>query len=130
MDFNHDTNDLCSNYTPQSRLMCVIENSFSYFSIKTYVVGTQKNRLEETVLFENPKHMFKLMIKEKITFLRLTGPTAQDERATQNSLSLFLHKNIELVHEILVFITYALNHFLSMHAQPSRGARGIHFCPK
>ena len=26
------------------------KNSFSYFSIQTYVVGTQKNRLNETVL--------------------------------------------------------------------------------
>ena len=26
------------------------ENYFSYFSTKTYVVGTQKNRLNETVL--------------------------------------------------------------------------------
>ena len=28
----------------------VIKNYFSYFSTKTYVVGTQKNRLNETVL--------------------------------------------------------------------------------
>ena len=26
---------------------CVTENYFSYFSTKTYVVGTQKNRLNE-----------------------------------------------------------------------------------
>ena len=32
------------------RLECVTENYFSYFSTKTYVVGTQKNRLHETVL--------------------------------------------------------------------------------
>ena len=32
------------------RLECVPENYFSYFSTKTYVVGTQKNRLDETVL--------------------------------------------------------------------------------
>ena len=32
---------------------------FSYFSTKLYVVGTQKNRLNE-----HPKHMFKLMGKE------------------------------------------------------------------
>ena len=31
---------------------------FSYFSTKTYVVGTQKNRLNETVFFEHPKRMF------------------------------------------------------------------------
>ena len=37
---------------------------FSYFSTKTYVVGTQKNRVNE------PKHMFKLMGKKIFTFLR------------------------------------------------------------
>ena len=31
-------------------LECVVENYFLYFSSKTYVVGTQKNRLNETVL--------------------------------------------------------------------------------
>ena len=39
----------------------VIENEFSYLSTKIYVVGTQKNHLDE-----HPKHMFKLMGK-KIT---------------------------------------------------------------
>ena len=29
---------------------CVLENYFLYFSSKTYVVGTQKNGLNETVL--------------------------------------------------------------------------------
>ena len=29
---------------------CVIENDLSYFSIETYVMGTQKNRLNEPVL--------------------------------------------------------------------------------
>ena len=29
---------------------CVTENYFSYFSTKTYVVDTQKNRLDEMVL--------------------------------------------------------------------------------
>ena len=33
----------------------VPKNSFSYFSIKTYVVGTQKNLLNETVLLSTPK---------------------------------------------------------------------------
>ena len=34
------------------RLQCVIENyiSYMYFLTKTYVVGTQKNRFNETVL--------------------------------------------------------------------------------
>ena len=34
------------------------KNNFSNFSGKTYVVGTQKNRLIETVLFEHQKYMF------------------------------------------------------------------------
>ena len=29
---------------------CVTKNIFPYFSTRTYVVGTQKNRLNETVL--------------------------------------------------------------------------------
>ena len=32
-------------------LECVTEKQFSYFSTKTYVVGTQKNRLNETGFF-------------------------------------------------------------------------------
>ena len=42
-----------------------IENYFLYFSSKTYVVGTQKNRLKE-----HPKHIFKLMGKKIIKILR------------------------------------------------------------
>ena len=30
-------------------IRCVTEKQFSYFSTKIYVVGTQKNRLNETV---------------------------------------------------------------------------------
>ena len=30
--------------------MCIIKTEFSYFSAKTYVMGAQKNRLNETVL--------------------------------------------------------------------------------
>ena len=41
-----------------------MENYFSYFSTKTCVVGTQKNRLDE-----HPKHMLKLMGKKIITIL-------------------------------------------------------------
>ena len=44
------------------------ENYFSYFSTKTYVVGTQKNRLNDGS-FEHPKHMFKTMDKEIIAIL-------------------------------------------------------------
>ena len=35
----------------------VIKNNVVSFSIKTYVVGTQKNRHNEMVLFEDPKHI-------------------------------------------------------------------------
>ena len=41
-----------------------MEMYFSYFSTKTYVVGTQKNRF-----IEHPKHNFNLMGKEIITIL-------------------------------------------------------------
>ena len=37
-------------YTNFQAPRCVTENYFSYFSTKTYVVGTQKNRLDQTVL--------------------------------------------------------------------------------
>ena len=42
---------------------------FYYFSTHTYVVGTQKNRHNETS-FEHPKHMFKLMDQKIIAILR------------------------------------------------------------
>ena len=46
------------------------DDFFSYSSNKTYVVGTQKNRLTETVLLRIQKHMFKLMDKKIIATLR------------------------------------------------------------
>ena len=33
-------------------------------------MGTQENRLDETVLFEHPKHMFKLVDQKIIAILR------------------------------------------------------------
>ena len=42
-----------------------MESYFLNFSSKTYVLGTQKNRLNE-----HPKHMFKLMGKNIIAILR------------------------------------------------------------
>ena len=41
-----------------------MENYFSYSSTKTYVMGTQKNRLNETVLLSTHNIMFKLMVTE------------------------------------------------------------------
>ena len=49
-----------------SRKECETENYFSYFSIKTYVEGTQKNSLKEP----SSNHMFKLMDKKIIEILR------------------------------------------------------------
>ena len=49
----------------------VLENYFLYLSSKTYVDGTQKNRLNEMVLLNTyPKRMFKVMDKKIITILR------------------------------------------------------------
>ena len=50
--------------------MIAYQKFVSYFSTKTYLVGTQKNRLNEMVLFEHPKHTLKLMGKKIITLLR------------------------------------------------------------
>ena len=36
----------------------IFENYFSFFSSNTYVVDTQKNRLNEMVSIEHQKHMF------------------------------------------------------------------------
>ena len=45
-----------------SRRGWVIQNQFSYFLTKTYVVGTRKNPL-------NPKHVLKLRDKKILTIL-------------------------------------------------------------
>ena len=39
-------------------------------STKTYVVGTQKNRLNETVLLNTQNHMLQLMVKKILIFFR------------------------------------------------------------
>ena len=49
-------------------------------------MGTQKNRLDETVLFEHTKQKFKLMDKKTIAILRnficLTSPMVTDINMT------------------------------------------------
>ena len=45
------------------------KNHFSYFSMKTYVVGTQNNHLNESS-FEHQKQMLKKMGKKMFTILR------------------------------------------------------------
>ena len=49
-------------YITEILLMGCKESNQTIFSIKTYVVGTQKNCLNE-----HPKHMYKLMDKKIIT---------------------------------------------------------------
>ena len=46
-----------------------LENYFSYFSTKTYVVGTQKNCLTETS-YEHPKQILRMRSKKKLLILR------------------------------------------------------------
>ena len=54
-----------------SRKECILENYFLFFSSKTYVVGTQKNCLNETVLLSTQNTcLIKLMGKKRITILR------------------------------------------------------------
>ena len=52
------------------RVRKITEKKMSYFSIKTYVVGTQKNRHNETVLLSTQKHMLKIVDKKIFTILR------------------------------------------------------------
>ena len=40
----------------------------SYFSTKTYVVGTQKNRLNETVLLSTQNICYKLWVRKYLQF--------------------------------------------------------------
>ena len=47
---------------------CVTEKQFSYFSTKTYVVGTQKNRLDETVLLSTQNTCWKLLVRKYLQF--------------------------------------------------------------
>ena len=49
---------------PGLQIRVCIGKLFSFFSSKTYVVGTQKNRLNETVLLSTPKLMLKIMGKK------------------------------------------------------------------
>ena len=48
---------------------CQTEKSFSYLSTKPYVVGIQKNRLNETALLSTQNIMLKLMGKKIFTIL-------------------------------------------------------------
>ena len=48
---------------------CIPTNYFSHFSTKTYVVGTQKNYLNETILLST-QNMLKVMGKKILTIFR------------------------------------------------------------
>ena len=50
-------------YRPTDK-KCLTENYFSYFPIKTYVVGIQKNRLNETVLLSTQNTCFNWWVRK------------------------------------------------------------------
>ena len=50
--------DIQSQTIEQPMALRNCENYFYFFSTKTYVVGTQKNRLDETVLLSNQNTCF------------------------------------------------------------------------
>ena len=70
-------------------LECVTKYYFSYFSTKTYVVGSQKNRLNET--FEHPKHMLKLMGKKYLQVYAKIFCLSKDMARYNNDIILFYH---------------------------------------
>ena len=55
-------------YVCTQDLECVTEKYFSYFSTKTYVVFTQKNRLNETVLLSTKNICWKLWVRKYLQF--------------------------------------------------------------
>ena len=65
----------CCNTQQAPRLECVLENYFLNFSSKTYVVGTQKNRLNEVGFLstQNSCLMGKKIIKIMRNKLSLSG---------------------------------------------------------
>ena len=56
-----------------------IKTLFCYFSTKTYVVGTQKNHLND-----HPKHMFKLMDMKKY---KQEGPEVLDHLSHEEMMA-------------------------------------------
>ena len=48
--------------------MCMTENYFSYFSTKTFVVGTQKKRLNETVILSTQNVCYDCLVRKKLHF--------------------------------------------------------------
>ena len=72
---------------------------FSYFSTKTYVVGTQKNRLNfKGSSFENTKHMFKLMGKEIYALLGAKPSLSGPLNIARLSVTLFIRNTGIRVH--------------------------------
>ena len=56
-----------------SRWDCVIENHFSYFSTQTYIVGAQKNRLNEMILL-GTQNILLNWCQSTLKVLCLSGP--------------------------------------------------------
>ena len=74
----------------------IIENYFSYFSTKTYVVGAKKNRLNEMVLWST-QNMFKLTDKKIITILRSKTSVYGTFELIHNSLCVCLLEHVHLL---------------------------------
>ena len=80
---------------------------FSYFSIETYVVGTQKNRLNETVLLSNHNICYNEWVRKYLQFYA-------------ENFCLFkpvVKENIEPVHEILALQAQAPQNIGCLHTQ-------------
>ena len=67
-------------------------------------MGTQKNHLNEMVLLSNPKHMFKLIDREKMTFYAqkfcLTGPMRNNSENIQHAIY-FVQKYVSMTRKCL-----------------------------
>ena len=60
--------------TQAPRLECVLENYFLYFSSKTYVVDTQKSRLNETVLLCTQNTCLNEWVRKSLKVRHIAGP--------------------------------------------------------
>ena len=65
--FSHDNAHMLV-YTQASRRECILENYFLHFSPKAYVVGTQKNHLNETVLLSTQNICLKIWVRKYLQF--------------------------------------------------------------
>ena len=69
---------IVKNVYQASKQECVLENYFLHFSSKTYIMGTQKNRLNETVLLRTQNTCLNWWVRKQLQFfahkISLSGP--------------------------------------------------------